>query len=86
MQKKFGYSKYVIVSNLNRTTIQTKEGLIFSRSDTFDVGAFRRSVELPDDQMVGPQWQEEVLSYEDSEMGIEYVYDTYGTWIDLLYT
>lgn len=85
LSKKLKEKENVIVSNLGRQTIKTKKGLIYSRNKNFNVRTYRDAVEAPvDDDFL--KWRQDVIDYDESELGVNYEVDNYGTWKEKLYS
>jgi len=85
--KKLKIKRSIILSNLCRSTIQTKCGHIFSKNSDFDVEAYKNSVETPSSfDNFEINWRQDVISFDQEELGVEVVTDYYGTWKEKLYS
>lgn len=85
LSKKFGESEEVITRNLARESIKTKKGVVYSKKPSFDLEGYKRAMELPTD-FDAPKWRQDVIDYEESELGVTVETDNYGTWKELLYS
>lgn len=85
VSKKVGELESTIMSNLQRGTIKTRKGIVFSENKDFNLEGYKAAMEIPSENDFA-NWKHDVISYDDDEMGVKYEEDTYGTWKDLLYS
>lgn len=83
--KELGEKETTIVSNLHRGSIKSKKGVVYSRRENFNVEGYKAAMEIPSDND-SMRWRQDVISYDDNELGVKFKEDTYGTWKDLLYS
>ena len=85
LSKKLKISVETIRHNLRRGTDCAGKKYIFSYNKDFDVVKYRKAVEIPEG-FSEVKWRQDVISYDDNELGVDYKEDTYGTWKELLYS
>jgi len=88
LSKELEVPKQSIIAAYHRGYVNKKLNVVFSSNKNFNLTAFKTSRSGLNKLKIGtkdtPTFND-FLEYEDTELGVSYKKDTYGTWQDLLY-
>jgi len=74
-----------IHNNISRNSIKSTNNIVYSKNRDFDLEGYKRAMELPSD-FDAPKWRQDVIDFDDSELGVAAEVDYYGTWKEKLYS
>lgn len=79
-------SKVTIQNNLRRQTLRTKNNYIFSYNKNFKPVEYLKTMEYSEDLSGSVSWRQDIIDFDESELGVSVIVDYYGTWKEKLYS